>query len=86
MKLLGVEVDKKLPFEKHISTLWKKASNQLNAISRIQTFMDLKEKEILLNSSVNSNFNYCTFVWHFCSAKSLNKIGKIKEQISKNVS
>ena len=36
VKLLGVEVDNKLSFERHISTLVKKASNQLNAISRIQ--------------------------------------------------
>ena len=44
VKLLGVEIDNKLSFEKHISTLVKKASNQLNAISRIQKFMDFKEK------------------------------------------
>ena len=36
VKLLGVEIDNKLSFERHISTLVKKASNQLNAISRIQ--------------------------------------------------
>ena len=42
-KLLGVETDK-LSFEKQISTLVEKASNQLNAISRIQKFMGFKEK------------------------------------------
>ena len=41
---LGVEIDNKLSFEKHISTLVKKTSNQLNAISRIQKFMGFKEK------------------------------------------
>ena len=44
VKLLGVEIGNKLSFEKHISTLVKKASNQLNAISRIQKFMGFKEK------------------------------------------
>ena len=39
VKLLGVEIDNKLSFEKHISTLDKIASNQLNAISGIQTFV-----------------------------------------------
>ena len=43
-KLLGVETDNKLSFEKQISTLVEKASNQLNAISRIQKFMGFKEK------------------------------------------
>ena len=44
MKLLGVETENKLPFKKHISTLVKKASKQLNAISGIQKFMGFKEK------------------------------------------
>ena len=41
LKLLEVEVDIKLSFEKRISTLGKKASNQLNAIRRIQTIETL---------------------------------------------
>ena len=45
VKLLGVETDNKLSFEKkNISTLVKKASNQLNAISRIENFIDFKKK------------------------------------------
>ena len=78
VKVLGIEIDNKLCFEQHISTLCKKASNQLNAIGRIQKNMDFKEKEILLNSFVYSNFNYCPLVWHFCSSKSLTKIEKIQ--------
>ena len=35
VKLSGVEIDNKLSLEKHISALIKKASNQLNVISRI---------------------------------------------------
>ena len=46
VKLFGVKVDNKLSFEKHISTLVKKASNQLNVISRIQKFMGFKEKNV----------------------------------------
>ena len=64
VKLLGIEIDNTLSFNKHISTLCKKASNQLNAIGRIQKYMGFKEKEVLLNSFVLSNFNYCPLVWH----------------------
>ena len=55
-KLLGVKIDNKLSFEKYISTLGEKG-NELNIISRMQKFMGFKEKEILLNSFVFSNFN-----------------------------
>ena len=42
VKLLGVEIDSKLSFEKHIYTRGKKASNKLNAISRMQTWVSRK--------------------------------------------
>ena len=42
--------------------------------------MGFKEKEVLINSFVYSNFNYCPLVWHFCSSKSMNKIEKIQER------
>ena len=81
VKLLGVGIDNTLSFKKHISTLYKKASNQLNAIRRIQKYMSFKEKEVFLNSFVLSNFYYCPLLWHFCSWKSLKKIKKIQERV-----
>ena len=77
-KRLGIEIDNKLSFQQRIFTLCNKASNQLNSIERIQKFMGFKEKEVLLNSFVYSNFNYCPLVWHFCSSKSLYIIEKIQ--------
>ena len=59
VKLLGIEIDNTRSFNKYISTLCKKASNQLNSIGRIQKYMGFKGKEVFLNSFVLSNFNYC---------------------------
>ena len=56
--LLGIGLDNKLNFEKHISTLCRKASKQLNVISKIQHYVHKKEKEIIINSFVYSNFLY----------------------------
>ena len=80
VKLRGIETGNRLSFEKHISALCDKASNQLNAIGRIKKFMGFKEKKVLLNSFVYSNINYCPLVWHFCSSKSLYEIEKIQER------
>ena len=55
VKRLGIEIGNKLSFDKHISTLCRKASNQLNAIGRIQKYMGFNEKEVLINSFVYSN-------------------------------
>lgn len=78
--LLGVEIDNELNFNNHISTICKKAGNKLNAIGRIQNFLRQKEKELLINTFVYSNFNYCPLVWHFSSKKSTLKIEKIQER------
>ena len=45
--------------------------------------MGFKEKEVLLNSFVLSNFSYCLLVWHFSSSKSLKKIDKKRDQALK---
>ena len=59
VKLLGIEIDNALSFNKHIPALCKKARNQLNAIGRIQKYVGFKEKEVLLSSFVLSNFKGC---------------------------
>ena len=42
--------------------------------------MEFKAKEILVQSFVFSNSNYCPLVWHFSSEKSMKKIEKIHER------
>ena len=79
VKLLGLETDNKLNFEKHVSNICKKASNQLNTICRLQTFMGNKEKEWMINTFVHSNR-------HFSSKKSQNKVERIHERSLKFIS
>ena len=67
VKLLGIEIDDKLNLEKCINNICKKASNQLNAIFRLQTFVGHKEKEAVINTFVHSNFNYSCLIWYFSS-------------------
>ena len=80
VKLLGIEIDNKLNFDNHVSSLCKKAASQLNALSRFQKYLGINEKKIIINSFVYSHFNYCPLVWHFCSSKSVRKIEKIQER------
>ena len=76
VKLLGIEIDNTRSFNKYISTLCKKASNQLNSIGRIQKYMGFKGKEVLLNSFVLSNFNYCPLL---CISVLQNRWRKLKK-------
>ena len=40
-----------------------------NALIRLKRFLDFEEKKTLINSYFYSNFNYCSLVWIFSSAK-----------------
>ena len=64
-KLLGVTLDYKLNFDPHIWNLCKKAATQINVLKRLKTFTGLKEKQILVQSIVHSNFSYCPLAWYF---------------------
>ena len=44
-KLLGVTIDIKLSFEKHIKQIYTKGSAKLEALARIVPFMNIKKKE-----------------------------------------
>ena len=78
VKLLGINIDNKISFDEHVSSLCKKASNQLNTISRLQRYLSFKEKEVLINSFVSTNLNYCSLIWRFRWDNSVRKIEQIQ--------
>ena len=42
--------------------------------------LGFKERKVLVNTFVMSNFNYCSLVWNFSSAPSLNKIENLQKR------
>ena len=67
VNLLGIDIDYKLNFNKHIGSLCKRAAGQLNAICRMGKHVGENEKKVLIQSFVQANFNYCPLVWYFSS-------------------
>ena len=82
VKLLGVTIDFKLNFNKHISNICKKkkkASRQLNVLKRIDTHLTKLGKLTIYYSFIMSNFNYCPLVWHFCGKLIQKRLKKIRK-------
>ena len=52
VKLLGINIYNNLSFDERLSSLCKKASNQLNAEKRFHRNLVFKEKEVLINCFV----------------------------------
>ena len=84
--LLGVTIDSKLSFEKHISQFFQHASSQLNALERLGFCMDREIRQVVVKSFILAHFNYCPLVWYFTSAKQVNKIEKVQERALKFIS
>ncbi len=62
IKLLGTTIDDKHKFDKHIDILCKNAARQINVLYRFSGIFDIKEKELIHNTFILANFNYCPFV------------------------
>jgi len=78
--LLGTEIDDKLKFDSHIKKLCRRAAGQLNSLYRFRKYFSTFSKKLALTSFIFSNFNYCPLIWHFSSAKSINKIELIQNR------
>ena len=79
-KLLGVVLDNKLKFEKHIENICQKANRKLNALARVTNYMELPKRRILMNAFFKAQFNYCPIVWMFHSRSLNNKINRLHER------
>jgi len=79
-KLLGILIDSNLNFQDHISMLCKKASQKLQALSRVSRYMNHEQTKLLVNAFVTSHFSYCPLVWMMHSHKMNNRINIIHER------
>ena len=80
VKLLGVDIDEKLNFRKHITNLCKKAGAKLNAIKRLGIFLNENERKLLIDAHVTAPFHYSSTVWHFCEISQIHKMEKLHER------
>ena len=64
---LALLVDSNLNFESHISSLFKKIDQQINALTRFKKYLTSDQKNVLLNSVINSQFTYHPLIWMFTS-------------------
>ena len=61
-KLLGIKIDHELNFNEHVSSLCKKTTQKLTALSRIASCMSFGQRRLILNSFIASHFSYCPTV------------------------
>ena len=60
-ELLGIKIDSNLSFEQHVSNIYKKASQKLNALARISSSMDIQKQRAIMKSFITSQLSYLAF-------------------------
>ena len=79
--LLGIAIDNKLVFKKHIENLCRTAQYKPHALTRIRKYLTLDETILLGNTFRNSQFNYAPLIWIFCRKILYHKIEKIHHSL-----
>ena len=79
-KLLGIKFDNSLCFDDHVSGICRKASNKLNALARVASYMNFDQRRVVMKAFITSQFGYCPLVWMFHSRKLNNCINRIHER------
>ena len=67
VKLLGIEIDSKLMFSKHVEALCYNVNNKITAFSRIYNVIITQQAQSIYFAVILSNFNYCPSIWVFCN-------------------
>ena len=63
VKLLGVNLEGRLNFDFHMSTLLKKASKKDHAFTRVCNYINKHKRRILMNAFITSQFSYSPLVY-----------------------
>ena len=79
-KLLGINLDSELKFEKHINKIWNIVNKKLNALHRIGSHISFGKRKMLLRVFFESQFSYCPVIWMFNSRTLNNKINRLHEK------
>ena len=56
--LLGKAIDCNVTFKNHINSICMKASQKLNALTRIAPYMNIQKRRTIMKSFITSQFSY----------------------------
>ena len=78
--MLGVQIERNLKFDKHVTELCKKAGRKLSALTRLAKILPFHRLRILMKSFFDSQFSYCPLIWMFISRGTNRKINRLHER------
>ena len=80
IKLLGMLIDWKLTFNKHVQEVCSNANNKAKALTRLRYKLDQGQKLCLYYCFIMSIFGYCPLIWMFCGKTSDAIINRVQRK------
>ena len=77
---MGITIGSKLKFDSHVKSMCKKASQKLNALSKVAYQLNFNQRKLLMNPFITSQFFYAAIVWMFHSRKQNHRINRVHER------
>ena len=82
-KYLGVQIDDKLQWDRHIEHVKTKALRALGLIKHAKKFLPSGDLQKMYRGIVEPHFSYCCSVWGCCSETKLNSLQKIQNRAAR---
>jgi hypothetical protein len=80
MELLGITMDNKLKFEKHVAKICRKVSQQTAVLKRMRNILPFEIRSNIYTCFIAPHFRYCSETWHFCNKITADKLEKVNER------
>ena len=80
LEILGVTIDKKLTWTKHISNIAARAGQKLGALRRVANKLDAKGRATVYKAQVRSVMEYASLCWMSASTTSLKLLDSIQSK------
>ena len=82
-KLLRVEIDEHLKWEKHVDHIASKVSSGIGAIKKLKEFVDRDTLVLVYNALIQPQFDYCCEVWDELDKGLIERLQKLRNRAAR---
>ena len=82
-KILGVQIDESLTWEKHIDQIAKKISSGISAIRKLRNFANRDTLVSVYNAIIQPHFDYCCEVWDSLGSGLAQRLQKLQNRCAR---
>ncbi len=79
-KNIGINIDKKLKFNSHITEVIRKCAYQLNALKWKSKILNTETKMLIYHVFIEANLNYCPLIWMNRNKTDMKHIENVQKQ------